>query len=372
MPKCSHQGCGAQFDESTERVEGECTYHSGGPVFHEGLKSWSCCKETNKPVMEFDEFVKIPGCTKGTHSATAAAPSVAPSPNATAPAFASMAISENGVETYGTPSASKAASGTTTPAAAAASAPVKPALPEKVDWAAREDKDPADVKVPKGSKCKRRGCGAEWEGEDGGVRGETEGWKKSQSGQGEECGECRYHPGGPIFHEGSKGYLCCKRRVLDFDDFLNMPGCRYTTHLFVGQPKAESDEEEKVDCRLDHYQTPTQVIVSAFAKGADKENSTVKFEAERVHLDLYLPARKRVVKTIDLYGPIDPEKSVYKILGTKVEMVLQKPSPTSWPLLIKPAGGAALPAGYALTFGVSGRTGTVGGKDIVVEEGKRL
>lgn len=71
----------------------------------------------------------------------------------------------------------------------------------------------------------------------------------------------------PIFHEGSKGYLCCKRRVLDFDDFLNMPGCRYTTHLFVGQPKAESEEEEKVDCRLDHYQTPLQVIVSAFAKG---------------------------------------------------------------------------------------------------------
>lgn len=29
-------------------------------VFHEGLKSWSCCKEINKPVLEFDEFVKIP------------------------------------------------------------------------------------------------------------------------------------------------------------------------------------------------------------------------------------------------------------------------------------------------------------------------
>lgn len=74
-------------------------------------------------------------------------------------------------------------------------------------------------------------------------------------------------PPQPIFHEGSKGYLCCKRRVLDFDDFLNMPGCRYTTHLFVGQPKAETEDEEMVDCRLDHYQTPSQVIVSAFAKG---------------------------------------------------------------------------------------------------------
>ena len=42
----------------------------------------------------------------------------------------------------------------------------------------------------------------------------------------------------------------------------------------------------------------------------------------QVHLDLYLPARKRVVKTIDLYGPIDPEKSVYKILGTKVRSIV--------------------------------------------------
>lgn len=29
-------------------------------VFHEGLKSWSCCKEKNKPVMEFDQFMAIP------------------------------------------------------------------------------------------------------------------------------------------------------------------------------------------------------------------------------------------------------------------------------------------------------------------------
>ncbi|KAJ9107119.1 hypothetical protein QFC20_003844 [Naganishia adeliensis] len=298
MVKCSHQGCGAEFDDSSERIEGECVYHSGGP-----------------PVMEFDEFVKIPGCTKGTHNATAAAPKVAPSPNATAPATASVSVSQNGVETYGTPSSSAATSGTATPTT---TVPSKPTPPQKVDWAAQEEKDPADAKVPKGSRCKRRGCGAEWDGEDGGVRSETEGWKRSQSGEGEECGECRYHPGAPIFHEGSKGYLCCKRRVLDFDDFLNMPGCRYTTHLFVGQPKAETEEEEMADCRLDHYQTPTQVIVSAFAKGADKEKSTVKFESERAHLDLYLHARKRVVKTIELYGPIDPEKSTYKVLGTKL------------------------------------------------------
>jgi hypothetical protein len=28
-------------------------------VFHEGLKSWSCCNTVNKPVLEFDQFMQI-------------------------------------------------------------------------------------------------------------------------------------------------------------------------------------------------------------------------------------------------------------------------------------------------------------------------
>merc|ERR1711972_251430 len=36
---------------------------------------------------------------------------------------------------------------------------------------------------------------------------------------------CKFHPGGPIFHEGLKGWSCCKKRVIDFNDFLNIPGC---------------------------------------------------------------------------------------------------------------------------------------------------
>lgn len=47
-------------------------------------------------------------------------------------------------------------------------------------------------------------------------------------------------------------------------------------------------------------------------------------------------------------------------------MVLQKPEASSWPLLELPAAGSELPPGYALTFGVTGRTGTVGGKEIVL------
>jgi hypothetical protein len=49
-----------------------------------------------------------------------------------------------------------------------------------------------------------------------------------------------------------------------------------------------------------------------------------------------------------------------------VDIVLQKPAAASWPLLELPPPGSELPPGYALTFGVHGRTGTVGGKEIVL------
>jgi len=47
-----------------------------------------------------------------------------------------------------------------------------------------------------------------------------------------------FHPGVPIFHEGSKGYTCCKRRVLEFDEFMRIEGCTTKNrHLFIGSGK---------------------------------------------------------------------------------------------------------------------------------------
>lgn len=50
----------------------------------------------------------------------------------------------------------------------------------------------------------------------------------------------------------------------------------------MGPKKSDEAEEELVDCRVDHYQTPRSVIVSVFGKQADKEASSVKFEVEAV------------------------------------------------------------------------------------------
>lgn len=106
-----------------------------------------------------------------------------------------------------------------------------------------EDSDPEGITIPVGAKCKRAGCKAVYQ----------EGMSRSDD-------ECRYHPLPAIFHEGSKGYACCKRRVLEFDEFLKIEGCKTGKHCFVGQPKEMKEgEEELVQCRHDMYQTPSQV-----------------------------------------------------------------------------------------------------------------
>ena len=40
--------------------------------------------------------------------------------------------------------------------------------------------------------------------------------------------------------------------------------------------------EETVNCRIDHYQTPSTVYVTVFAKQTDKERSSVEIEENEV------------------------------------------------------------------------------------------
>lgn len=44
----------------------------------------------------------------------------------------------------------------------------------------------------------------------------------------------------PVFHEGTKYNACCpKRKVLEFDEFMKIEGCKEGSHLFVGAKKDE-------------------------------------------------------------------------------------------------------------------------------------
>ena len=62
--KCANNGCEVVY-AGPQSCEGVCIHHTGTPVFHEGLKFWSCCEK--QKVTDFGDFLNIPGCLKGRH-----------------------------------------------------------------------------------------------------------------------------------------------------------------------------------------------------------------------------------------------------------------------------------------------------------------
>ncbi|CEN62418.1 Putative CORD and CS domain protein [Aspergillus calidoustus] len=310
--KCVHKGCGKVFTDPEE----PCVYHPGPPVFHEGQKGWNCCKPR---VLTFEEFMEIPPCTTGKHSTVDDTPAPAkkdddaaapPAPAPAAPAAAPPAAVPIPTHSPAIPPPSNAP----TP------------VPEEP-----ESDDPS-LAIPPNATCRRRGCNASYNPD---VSREEE--------------KCVYHPGQPVFHEGSKGWSCCKRKVLEFDEFLKIEGCTdKKKHLFVGKGKPAG--EEKVETvRNDFYQTASSVNVSLYLKKIDKEKATVEFTSTAITLDLPTTDNKRYKDSYELFAPIDPEKSKFRVLGTKLELTLIKGDGTSWPVLRKddPWSGERIQIGSA-------------------------
>ncbi|KAJ5379125.1 hypothetical protein N7509_012244 [Penicillium cosmopolitanum] len=295
MGKCVHKGCGKVFADPEE----DCVYHPGPPVFHEGQKGWKCCKPR---VLTFEEFLSIPPCTTGKHSEVDDTPVPEPKKAAEEP-----------------------------PAAATPVPRVKPISerPPITPAIATPGTPPQSPLLRSQSRT-------------------TQTWKflPMLRAVGKDAGlltmaplpvrkKCVHHPGNPVFHEGSKGWSCCKRRVLEFDEFLRIPGCtEKKRHMFVG--KAKPPGEEKVETvRNDFYQTPASVNVSLYLKKIDKERAVVKFTADKIELDLPTMDNKRYQDTYELFAPIDAEQSSFRVLGTKLELTLVKADQTGWPVLRK-------------------------------------
>lgn len=60
---CKRGGCNCSY-ESPLSDESVCVHHPGVPVFHEGLKFWSCCQ---KKTSDFTAFLGQVGCETGKH-----------------------------------------------------------------------------------------------------------------------------------------------------------------------------------------------------------------------------------------------------------------------------------------------------------------
>jgi len=140
---------------------------------------------SKKKVLDFDEFMKIPGCKVGRHIPNLVAKKKAPEikPQVQDSSI-KMQSSEKGVESY------KASD----PLGFEKPKKDEPKVEEpKIEYV--EEQDPSNSKPEKGMACKRNGCTYVCDDE----------LKAKEN-------ECLYHPGAPIFHEGSKGWSCCKKK----------------------------------------------------------------------------------------------------------------------------------------------------------------
>ena len=60
---CKNGGCKQVYD-GPGSVASPCQHHPGCPVFHEGLKFWSCCQ---RRTTDFNSFLEQEGCAIGDH-----------------------------------------------------------------------------------------------------------------------------------------------------------------------------------------------------------------------------------------------------------------------------------------------------------------
>ena len=63
---CKNGGCQCSYSTPDSEMS-QCQFHPGSPIFHEGMKYWSCCQ---KKTTDFTAFMNQKGCSFGKHKWT--------------------------------------------------------------------------------------------------------------------------------------------------------------------------------------------------------------------------------------------------------------------------------------------------------------
>ncbi|PWN21388.1 CS-domain-containing protein [Microstroma glucosiphilum] len=93
--------------------------------------------------------------------------------------------------------------------------------------------------------------------------------------------------------------------------------------------------------RYDYYQTDTAVNLSVFVKGLTENDVDIKFGEHSLSLTLHSPSAPPQSLELQLHDDIDGSNSSFKVLSTKVDILLKKKLPgRRWPNLEAQAGGA--------------------------------
>ncbi|KAI9802312.1 MAG: hypothetical protein M1833_001818 [Piccolia ochrophora] len=87
--------------------------------------------------------------------------------------------------------------------------------------------------------------------------------------------------------------------------------------------------------RHEWYQTSDKIVVTLFAKGVPKDKALVDIQEQAVSISFPMPSSSSFEFSLDpLYATVDPAKSTYSVMSTKLELILEKSTPgRKWPSL---------------------------------------
>uniref|UniRef100_A0A0D9VGP4 CHORD domain-containing protein n=1 Tax=Leersia perrieri TaxID=77586 RepID=A0A0D9VGP4_9ORYZ len=206
---CQRIGCNATFTDDNN-PDGSCQYHPSGvsassfetPIFHDGMKEWSCCKQRSH---DFSLFLDIPGCKTGKHTTEKpVTKAISTNPQKAVP----IQSSNQGV---GANSCSRCRQGFFCSDHGSQPKAQKPAATNDINTVPVEKpvvppaKKRIDLNEPR--ICKNKGCGKTYKEKDN------------------HDTACEYHPGPAVFHDRMRGWKCCDIHVKEFDEFMEIPPC---------------------------------------------------------------------------------------------------------------------------------------------------
>lgn len=192
---CTNQGCRKKYNEA-ENSETACSYHDGKPIFHDIKKGWTCC---NQIVYDWEEFMVIPGCKKGSHSDSTVKGT---------DFFKSSTVSnaEKGIERVNDNQVNNVRD-------------IK--AYEDEQKRIEEEKKKKEAEKPK--EIIKTSDGKYYCGNPGCIDKTFDPEKNNE-------GDCKHHTGNPIFHDRKKLWTCCKQEAYDWDDFMKLPSCTVGKH----------------------------------------------------------------------------------------------------------------------------------------------
>ncbi|XP_039123513.1 LOW QUALITY PROTEIN: protein SGT1 homolog [Dioscorea cayenensis subsp. rotundata] len=116
-----------------------------------------------------------------------------------------------------------------------------------------------------------------------------------------------------------------------------------TTNVNVNETDASSKPDvasqpedlipKKPKYRHDYYNSPTEVVLTIFAKGVPKNNVLIDFGEQILSVTISIPGDEIYHFQPRLFGKIIPDKCRYLVLSSKIEIHLAKAEAVTWPSL---------------------------------------